>query len=132
MDDRLFVYGTLRQGDRGGMYHLLANRVRLLGTGRVRGRLFDLGAHPGLVPSPEAGSWVRGELHLLEDPAGTLVRLDEYEGCGPRDPEPHDFARVEQDVLLDSGEWSVAWVYVYTGSTADRLEILSGDYLDRA
>jgi gamma-glutamylcyclotransferase (GGCT)/AIG2-like uncharacterized protein YtfP len=132
MDDRLFVYGTLRKGGRGGMHHLLVDHARFLGNARVRGRLFDLGAYPGLVPSPEAGSWVRGEIHLLLDPADTLARLDEYEGCSPRDLEPHEFARVEGDVLLDSGERSVAWVYVYTGSTANRREILSGDYLGRA
>jgi gamma-glutamylcyclotransferase (GGCT)/AIG2-like uncharacterized protein YtfP len=128
MSDRLFVYGTLRAHGRRGMHPLLADGARLLGSGRVRGRLFDLGAFPGLVPAQDPGSWVRGEAYVLLDPERTLARLDEYEGCGRSDPEPHAFARVERDVFLDSGERTAAWVYVYRGSPANGREIVSGDY----
>ena len=105
--------------------------MRLVGRGRVPGRLFRLDGYPGLVLSGEPGRWVRGELYALEPPkelADTLTRLDDYEGCGPNDPRPHEYERVVLDVILESGGNESAWVYVYKGATANRQEILSGDY----
>ena len=108
-----------------------ARTVRLVGRGRVPGRLFRLDGYPGLVLSGDPGRWVRGELYALEPPknlADTLTRLDDYEGCEPNDPEPHEYERVVLDVILESGGNESAWVYVYKGATANRQEILSGDY----
>ena len=134
----LFVYGTLRKDVLNSKFHILAQQtpiVRLVGRGRVPGRLFSLDGYPGLVPSGEPGRWVRGELYALEPPkelVGTLTRLDDYEGCGPNDPEPHEYERVVLDVTLESGANKSAWVYVYKGTTANRQEILSGDYAEES
>ena len=58
----LFVYGTLRIGGRNDIRRF-GPGSRLLGPARVQGRLYDLGAYPGLVlGGPE---WVRGELHWV-------------------------------------------------------------------
>jgi gamma-glutamylcyclotransferase (GGCT)/AIG2-like uncharacterized protein YtfP len=132
MADRLFVYGTLRKDVRNSMFHLLAGEARFVGRARVPGRLLNLGEYPGLVPSTGSGGCVHGEVFALDDAARTLARLDEYERCGPNDPKPHEFERVEVEVLLESGAAVNAWVYVYTGSTTDKQEILSGDYSDEA
>lgn len=132
MTNRLFVYGTLRRDSQHGMFDLLAPQTSFFGRARVQGRLLDLGEYPGLVPSGDPGSWVSGEVYALENPPDTLARLDEYEGCGPDDPEPHEFERVEMEVVLESGARDKAWVYVYRGSTADKREIPSGDYLKKA
>lgn len=91
------------------MFHLLAGAAKFIGRARVRGRLLNLGAYPGLVPSTGAGSCVRGEVYALTAAARTLARLDEYERCGPNDPEPHEFERVEMEVLLESGAGVKAW-----------------------
>ena len=80
--------------------------------------------------SGDPGSWVRGEVYTLDNPHDTLSRLDDYEGCGPNDPKPHEFERVERDVVLDSGASDRAWVYRYGRSTANKREISSGDYLN--
>jgi gamma-glutamylcyclotransferase (GGCT)/AIG2-like uncharacterized protein YtfP len=71
---------------------------------------------------------VRGEVYFLERPDALLARLDEYEGCGPRDAKPHEYERVQRAVVLDSGASDLAWVYVYTGCAAGTSEIVSGDY----
>jgi gamma-glutamylcyclotransferase (GGCT)/AIG2-like uncharacterized protein YtfP len=71
-------------------------------------------------------------VYALDNPPDTLARLDEYEGCGPNDPEPHEFERIEIDVVRESGERETAWVYVYRGSTTKKQEILSGDYFKEA
>ena len=134
----LFVYGTLRKDILNSRFHVLAQEactVRLVGRGRVAGRLFRLDGYPGLAPSGDPDRWVRGELYALEPPeelAGTLRRLDAYEGCGPNDPEPHEYERVVLDVILESGGNQSAWVYVYKGTTANRQEIRSGDYAEES
>lgn len=132
MTSRLFVYGTLRKDTRNSMFHLLAREARFVGRAQVQGRLFHLGEYPGLVRSRDPGLWVHGEVYTLENPPENLARLDYYEGCGPNDPEPHEFERVEKDVVLESGERKNIWVYVYRGSTTDKKEILSGDYFKEA
>jgi gamma-glutamylcyclotransferase (GGCT)/AIG2-like uncharacterized protein YtfP len=127
---RLFVYGTLREGAPNDMSHMLAPVAALVGPARVRGRLLDLGRYPGMVPGAEG--WVRGEVHRLSGGQATLDRLDAYEGCGPDDPKPHEFERIEAEAVLDAGERARVWVYVYRGSARGRAEIASGDYLDPA
>lgn len=105
-----------------------AGEARFLGTARIPGRLFQVAEYPGLVLTSEPDRWVQGEIYVLDRPSDTLSRLDDYEGCGPNDPEPHEFERVVKDIVLDTGARGKAWVYVYTGSTADLQEIGSGDY----
>ena len=123
MLDRLFVYGTLRKDIGNSRFHVLAREARevtFVGHGRIQGRLFDLGAYPGLVLSDDSGTRVRGEVYALSNPRETLSRLDDYEGS--------EFERVERSVVLDSGASDKAWVYAYAGPTAGKREIPSGDY----
>ena len=116
----LFAYGTLRRG--AAMHALLAPGVEWIAPARVRGRLYDLGAFPGLAPG-RAGEWVQGELYRLvdADPAALLASLDRYEG--------RSFRRVVREALPASGDPVRAWVYLYTGALRGRLRIASGDYL---
>lgn len=107
---------------------MLARQARFVGYARTRGRLYQLGGYPGLVSSREPRGWVRGEVYALERPSEMLARLDDYEGCGPNDAPPHEFERVEGEVILESGEAGVAWIYVYAGTLDGRSEIASGDY----
>jgi gamma-glutamylcyclotransferase (GGCT)/AIG2-like uncharacterized protein YtfP len=131
MNDRLFVYGTLRQDVANSKFRrLLGGDARLVARGRMKGRLFDLGRYPGFVISPQDsdGSWVQGEVYALGNPRETLARLDDYEGCGIDDPPPHPYERVERDVVLDDGGRVSAWVYVYKRAVDPTGEIRSGDY----
>jgi gamma-glutamylcyclotransferase (GGCT)/AIG2-like uncharacterized protein YtfP len=127
---RLFVYGSLRRDAPGGRHDLLAGRARYLEAARIRGRLYDLGSYPGLVRAPGRDDWVRGELYLLAA-RQVLAELDEYEGYDPGNRAASPFVRVLDSVSLDSGRGTRAWVYEFTGPTARRPRILSGDYLLR-
>jgi len=131
MTDLLFVYGTLRQDSRHEMYRELARHAAYIGMGRVRGTLRDLGEYPGLVDRGGGDAEVHGELYELEEPERTLALLDEYEGCGPHDPEPHEFVRKEAEVLTESPDAVRAWVYVYNGDPTEGDLIATGDYLNR-
>jgi gamma-glutamylcyclotransferase (GGCT)/AIG2-like uncharacterized protein YtfP len=100
-----------------------------MGAGTVPGRLYDLGAYPGMVDAADEGERVRGEVYELDEPEATLTALDRYEGCGPEDPRPWLYERQLAAVTLDGGGRLSAWVYLYRGPLTGARHILSGDYL---
>ena len=106
MEERLFVYGTLRRGSPNEFADLLAANSRFLGNARMRGRLHQLSGYSGAIPSDQPDEWVRGELFHLEDPC-ILRTLDEYEGS--------EFQRVQVTISLDSGRDLDCWVYIFLG-----------------
>lgn len=127
----LFVYGTLRGDPSHEMFHVLARNADFLDEGKVRGRLFSLGAYPGMVLSEDVEDNVKGELYQVQSDRWEKVirELDSYEGCGPDDPEPHDYRRALVDVTTASGQKVRAWAYVLNRPTTHLEEIRSGDYL---
>ena len=129
MSPYLFVYGTLRRAGAHPMAQFLTARGRLVGAASAPGRLYDLGAYPGMVDAAEEGECVRGEVYELREPEATLIALDRYEGCGPEDPHPWLYERVLAVVTLDGGEQLNAWLYLYRGSLTGARHIPSGDYL---
>ena len=104
---RLFVYGTLKRGSDNRYARLLEANSEFLGTGRMHGRVFNLGPYPGAVPSKDPGDWVPGELFYLLNPAKIFKALDTYEGV--------DFSRTMVTIRLDSGEEMDSWAYLYQG-----------------
>jgi gamma-glutamylaminecyclotransferase len=70
-DRRLFVYGTLLEGEKD--HHLLAGRTPIARvTTEAFFHLVDLGAYPALVPGGTTS--VAGELYLVDLP--TLLAID--------------------------------------------------------
>jgi gamma-glutamylaminecyclotransferase len=84
----LFVYGTLKRGERN---HRLMADQRFLGPAvtAAKYRVIDLGPHPVLIPDAEHGLSVTGELWEVSDCA--LDELDEFEGI----PDPFDRRAIE-------------------------------------
>lgn len=74
----LFLYGTLKRGQRGN--HLL-NDQKFLGEARTlpQFRLFDSGQYPCLVNDPKAGVAVHGEVWDVSDEV--LLKLDGWENA---------------------------------------------------
>jgi len=131
MVQHLFVYGTLLSGAGHRMGARLQRESRLLGPGRINGRLYDLGAYPALVETgPNDGS-VFGEVHELSDPARSLRWLDAYEGIVPGRETQCDYLRVERSVRLENGGELMAWVYVYQAPIRGRRIIECGCWLPR-
>lgn len=123
----LFVYGTLRPAAAGRFAQQLLARASYLGTVHMSGALYIVGQHyPGFVPGPSGQ--VTGELYVLHDPK-VLNELDEYEGCGAGDAEPHEFVRSQGKVTLSSGEQIDAWYYRYNWPVQEEQRIPSGDFL---
>ena len=113
--DLLFVYGSLLAGF--PLHPLLAGLAERIGTGRIQGRLIDLGAYPGAVRS--SFGHVRGEVYRMWRPEG-WARLDYAEG-----PQYH---REEAAVALDGGAQVTAFVYWYRGPLDRGVPIPDGDY----
>lgn len=102
--------------------------ARLVGRGRVRGRLHDLGPYPAATLDAAATSWIIGDVHELPDDPAITQALDDYEGFVPARPEGSLYRRVQATVALDDGRGLTCWMYV---SDADRTEcpfIADGDY----
>jgi len=64
----------------------------------------------------------------LRFPAITLDWLDRYEGCGPDDPEPHEYRRITLLVKKGSALRRAA-TYVASREARGLNAILSGDWL---
>ncbi len=134
----LFVYGTLMSSARGpmgqGSRARLAQSSRLLGPATISGRIFDLGAYPGLVLDPRpASNRVYGELRELAAPSTVFAWLDRYEGIDPAAPSAGEYFRTIQHVALlgdaASGAGVNAWVYVYQGALGRAREIPHGTWI---
>lgn len=95
----LFVYGTLKRGERN--HRLLAGQ-RFVGPAVTATgfRLFDLGPYPGMVFDKSVGA-VRGELFDVSDDC--RAELDEFEGV----PTLFDRATIE----LADGTAAEAYLY---------------------
>lgn len=98
----VFVYGTLREGEVNDIRRLRP-MPRRLGTGRTRGRLWDLGWYPGAqFDAAGADDWVHGEVYAI---AAALERaLD----------------TVEEILPAPNGEYRKRWIDVEIGARALR------------
>lgn len=124
----LFVYGTLRRAFSHPMQKLLERGGMWRGEGTCQGRLYDLGAYPGMVDPDAPEDEVTGDVYALA-PARqdkVLHRLDRYEGV-----EAGLYRREQRSVVL-GGEEVNAWVYLYDRPLEDAELIPSGDYAAHA
>ncbi len=115
--DRLFVYGTLRQGQTARS--LVANQIKRSIKAHTTGTIyaFPMG-YPGFTEADGSGR-VIGEVIWLTELAATFGLLDAYEGA--------DFARVIRQVTLEDGEEIWAWVYTLSDPGAVKLGTLIPD-----
>jgi gamma-glutamylcyclotransferase (GGCT)/AIG2-like uncharacterized protein YtfP len=117
-DSLLFVYGTLRPFVEIEMAKWLRGAARYVGPATTRGRLYDLGAYPGMRSARGRRERVVGDVYRVTNPR-VLRALDRYEG---------EFVRERCVVKLDRGGYGVAWAYRYRYGVAATTRIASGDY----
>jgi gamma-glutamylcyclotransferase (GGCT)/AIG2-like uncharacterized protein YtfP len=105
---------------------LVAPNCRDLGPAQLNGRLFDLGAFPGLLVDPTRGP-VYGELYGVDDT--TLGVLDDIEQYFPGRESDSYYVRLP--VSVSSGGTDVAcWTYEVNPNYFDlSAEIASGDWI---
>ena len=122
--DAVAVYGLLRSGESGFERFGLAGAFQPLGPCVIPGRLYDLGAYPGLVDGPGE---VIGELFEVRD-LSVMPALDAFEDYWPDDPARSRYERVKVRLLSPERD---AWVYRWRLGLADARLIDSGDWFDR-
>ena len=108
--NNLFVYGTLKS-------KLQSQR---LGSGKIKGKLFDLGFYPGAVEDKE--SYIHGEIYLID--TKTLKLLDKYEGT-----QSGLFVRKRTTAFMKDGREIEVLVYFYNGNLVNAIEIQSGNWM---
>lgn len=114
--DRLFVYGTMRQGQTARS--LVANSITRCVKASTTGSIY---AFPMGYPGFSDGGMGRvlGEVLWLTELPATFGLLDPYEG--------EDFARVIKQVTLETGEEVWAWIYTLADPGAVRFGALIED-----
>ncbi|WP_329569750.1 gamma-glutamylcyclotransferase family protein [Kitasatospora sp. NBC_01266] len=134
----LFVYGTLRSGQRNHTHYLGGHCTRIEPAVLAGAVLHQGPGYPYAVADPDPGRRVRGELITVRpaDFARVLTALDELEGCRP-DGTGY-YVRLRRPVIVTAhGERVAAWVYLAGPELSARLRarpapIPSGDWVDPA
>ena len=120
----VFVYGTLRRGGTNDI-NRLSPPPRFKGTAQVTGRLFSLGAYPGIQLG--AGGMVVGEVYAIASELEGV--LDEIEGLAPIPDGQYEKAAIQ--VAVGSQSFSCL-IYVATVETlACGVPMASGDWMNR-
>jgi gamma-glutamylcyclotransferase (GGCT)/AIG2-like uncharacterized protein YtfP len=118
----VFVYGTLRKGERNA--HLLEKATRIAETCWTKGELYDTGnGYPAIKQS--ASSIVYGEVYQVSNKE--LIELDYLEGYTEGGVN-NLYERVEQEVNTEHGIIT-AFVYVSARDSLLKESIESGDWL---
>jgi gamma-glutamylcyclotransferase (GGCT)/AIG2-like uncharacterized protein YtfP len=125
----LFVYGTLRRDLRSGMSRLLLKHSEFISYATFQGKLYNVDAYPGVVPSCHSSDRVVGEVYHLLKPDFILSRLDKYEECSVNFPEPTEYIRTVQQVQCINSETMSAWIYLYNHPVDKLPPLPSGDFI---
>lgn len=129
--DFLFVYGTLRKGERADLDKSASQfSVSFIGKTFVNGLLYHLGGFPGLKLFPELqGAFngdmpkVAGESYFVKD-ASIGALLDAYEGYRSADPKGGLYDREQ----VEDAFGRTLWVYTYNHPVRDDQLIETGDW----
>jgi len=126
----VFFYGTLWTGECTRRARaVMADGLEPVGPASLRGRLYDLGAYPGLLRSPRAADRVRGYLYRLLDTGRSLRWLDWYEDYLRGAPARSVFLRRRAVARRQvDGRTVPCWVYFYNRPVLAAWRIIDGDY----
>jgi gamma-glutamylcyclotransferase (GGCT)/AIG2-like uncharacterized protein YtfP len=120
----VFVYGTLRRGERNDIARYRPLPL-FVGPASIAGRLYDLGAYPGIVLG--AGGRVVGEVYRVS--AEVETALDFLEEVKP--DESGEYLKREAPVSV-AGQVLDCLVYeIHPDRLQGRLVIASGDWRQR-
>lgn len=126
-NDLLFVYGTLLLADNEFANYLTRNSTFYC-SGKIQGKLYDVGHYPALVKNTENNYDIKGTVYRLHKADEVLKYLDPYEGYGEGEEQPYLFMREALAIKTDDGDL-ICWVYLYNRSVAGLREIVTGDYI---
>lgn len=129
--DCIFVYGTLRRGERADLSKQFYNYgVDFLSGDKINALLYHLGSFPGVKLYPldeveftDEQPTVTGEVYRIRDASITAI-LDAYESYRPDTPELGLYNRCK----VPSERGRTVWVYTYNHPVIEEQRIESGDW----
>jgi gamma-glutamylcyclotransferase (GGCT)/AIG2-like uncharacterized protein YtfP len=125
------VYGSLRSGFQADAYQYITKYFKLVGSAKVKGRLYDLGAYPAGIPTTD-DAFIIGELYVAngkQEFSWAIGQLDDYEGVTTEPGEPQLYRRELTDAIIDNNNVR-AWIYWYNGDVGNSPVITSGDLIE--
>jgi gamma-glutamylcyclotransferase (GGCT)/AIG2-like uncharacterized protein YtfP len=124
----LFVYGTLLiSGNQYAAY--LQKHCKRMGEGKIKGKLYDIGEYPGAIINTNDRQYIHGSIYLMDDATSVLQIIDEYEGLGPGEPQPHEYVRSIVDIETANGIVA-CWMYLYNWPINKFPKVSDGRYLE--
>jgi gamma-glutamylcyclotransferase (GGCT)/AIG2-like uncharacterized protein YtfP len=124
----LFVYGTLLINDNKYAAYL-QKHCKLVGEGKTKGKLYDIGEYPGAIIDTNARQFIYGDIYLIDNTENVIHLIDEYEGLAPDEPQPHEYVRTIVNIETSNG--SIAcWMYLYNWPINNFQEVPGGKYLN--
>ena len=130
-NQQLFVYGSLRSGFNHPAYAYISNHFSLVGSAKVKGKLYDLGSYPAALPTNDE-CYILGELYRLKEQqefSWAIAQVDDYEGVNPEPGETALYIREIATVYINDQATS-AWIYWYNNDVSGKPLIASGDVLE--
>ncbi len=128
-NDLLFAYGTLQKGFSNRVAQYLSQHSRIIGTGYMIGRLYEVNGYPGAIQTAARHEKIYGSIFQLYDTTRLFPVLDQYEECGKYDPQPYMYSREKVKIFTGHGERMDAWAYIYNLDVSTLSQIKSGNYL---
>jgi gamma-glutamylcyclotransferase (GGCT)/AIG2-like uncharacterized protein YtfP len=127
-NDLVFVYGTLRRGERMDLTKQKCNfEVTFISPDKINGRMYSLGGFPGVkdvfARFDPKGPLVIGEVYKIRG-MSIVALLDAYEGYNATEPEEGHYDRCQ--VYTERGR--LVWVYTYNPIVFPEQLIESGDW----
>jgi gamma-glutamylcyclotransferase (GGCT)/AIG2-like uncharacterized protein YtfP len=127
VSDAFFVYGTLRPGRAPAALADVVATLRRVGSGRLRGRLWDLGPHPGGCADPAAPGWIHGDVVERTAASPPLAWFDAYEEFDPAAPDRSPFRRERHPIETEDGRVE-CWVYLLAREPDGRPLVAGGEW----
>jgi len=131
LNNKLFVYGTLREGE--GNHYLIVDNVKSIQKATIRGWMYHLGGYPAVI---EGEGYITGELIEFYNPIEAFQRIDVLEGYHqPNSPSNH-YERITVTAMTEDGGEETCQVYIYPLYRRKQLMehyslISSGDWVEQ-
>lgn len=120
---KLFIYGSIKKGffnhKRFGF-----DKLPFLGEHKVKGYcLINLGAYPGMVPSPQDEDEVKGELYEIDDGSKDYAFLYKVEANA-------GYTTTAVDYVKEDKQKVPIVAFIYRGSIEDGPKVEGGNWLE--
>lgn len=129
--NKLFVYGSLRNGFKNPAYAYITAYFEYSGEAKTKGLFYEKTNVPIAVPTSE-NNFIIGEVYSLKNEAEftwAFEQLDDYEGLHVL-PNEQPLYRREIIEIIQNGNVENAWVYWYNGDIAGLQRIETEDLLE--